>query len=87
MRPSNLEGSAPLVVAGPTTTPDSAPFTKISAIGPGHIRRPTAAAFAGRKIRVVEVKLNRHAVQTINRGDIQIVEPDLDLDNAVRVGA
>ena len=46
-------------------------------IGLGYIGLPTAAAFASRQKRVVGVDVNQHAVETINRGEIHIVEPDL----------
>lgn len=52
---------------------------KISVIGLGYIGLPTAAMFASRKIEVVGVDVNQHAVDTINRGEVHIVEPDLDL--------
>lgn len=58
---------------------DSVPFATISVIGLGYIGLPTAAAFAGRKIRVIGVEINGRAVETINRGGIHIVEPDLDI--------
>ncbi|MBX3705064.1 MAG: UDP-N-acetyl-D-mannosamine dehydrogenase [Pseudomonadales bacterium] len=54
-------------------------FKKISVIGLGYIGLPTAAMFASRKIRVVGVDVNERAVETINRGEIHIVEPDLDI--------
>ena len=54
-------------------------FETISVIGLGYIGLPTAAVFASRKIKVVGVDINPIAVQTIQRGDIHIVEPDLDL--------
>lgn len=53
-------------------------FSKISVIGLGYIGLPTAAMFASRKLNVVGVDVNQNAVDTINRGDIHIVEPDLD---------
>jgi UDP-N-acetyl-D-mannosaminuronic acid dehydrogenase len=53
-------------------------FQTISVIGLGYIGLPTAAAFASRQRKVVGVDINRHAVETINRGAIHIVEPDLD---------
>lgn len=53
-------------------------FNTISVIGLGYIGSPTAAAFASRKKKVVGVDVNQHAVDTINRGEIHIVEPDLD---------
>ena len=54
-------------------------FNTISVIGLGYIGLPTAAMFASRKIKVIGVDVNQHAVDTINRGQIHIVEPDLDM--------
>ncbi len=53
-------------------------FKKICVIGLGYIGLPTAAVFASRGVSVVGVDVNQHAVDTINRGEIHIVEPDLD---------
>ncbi|MBS9441595.1 UDP-N-acetyl-D-mannosamine dehydrogenase [Photorhabdus heterorhabditis] len=53
-------------------------FETISVIGLGYIGLPTAAAFASRNKKVIGVDVNQHAVETINRGAIHIVEPDLD---------
>ncbi|MFU7527151.1 UDP-N-acetyl-D-mannosamine dehydrogenase [Qipengyuania sp. ASV99] len=55
------------------------PITKVSVIGLGYIGLPTAAMFASRKIEVVGVDVNAHTVDTINRGEIHIIEPDLDM--------
>ena len=55
------------------------PFKRISVIGLGYIGLPTAAMFASRKVEVVGVDVNQKAVDTINRGEVHIVEPDLDL--------
>jgi UDP-N-acetyl-D-mannosaminuronic acid dehydrogenase len=55
------------------------PFQTISVIGLGYIGLPTAAVFASRKKQVIGVDVNRKAVDTINRGEIHIVEPDLDM--------
>ena len=55
------------------------PFKRVSVIGLGYIGLPTAAMFASCKVEVVGVDVNRHAVDTINRGDVHIVEPDLDM--------
>ncbi len=57
----------------------SAGIEKISVVGLGYIGLPTAAMFASRKIEVIGVDVNPHAVDTINRGDVHIVEPDLDI--------
>jgi len=54
-------------------------FETISVIGLGYIGLPTAAMFASRKIKVIGVDINEHAVDTINRGEIHIVEPELDM--------
>ncbi|WP_147200277.1 UDP-N-acetyl-D-mannosamine dehydrogenase [Pantoea sp. CCBC3-3-1] len=54
-------------------------FNTISVIGLGYIGLPTAAAFASRQKSVIGVDINPQAVDTINRGEIHIVEPDLDL--------
>ncbi len=51
----------------------------VSVIGLGYIGLPTAAMFASRKLHVIGVDVNAHAVETINRGEIHIVEPDLDI--------
>ncbi len=55
------------------------PFTTISVIGLGYIGLPTAAVFASRKKQVIGVDVNQSAVDIINRGQIHIVEPDLDM--------
>lgn len=55
------------------------PFKRISVIGLGYIGLPTAAMFASRKVEVIGVDVNPRAVDTINRGGIHIVEPDLDM--------
>lgn len=54
-------------------------FETISVIGLGYIGLPTAAIFASRKLKVIGVDVNQHAVDTINKGQIHIVEPDLDM--------
>ncbi|CAH6809789.1 UDP-N-acetyl-D-mannosamine dehydrogenase [Vibrio chagasii] len=54
-------------------------FETISVVGLGYIGLPTAAMFASRKKKVIGVDVNQYAVDTINRGNIHIVEPDLDM--------
>jgi len=63
-------------------------FETVSVIGLGYIGLPTAAAFASRKVKVIGVDVNQKAVDIINRGEIHIVEPDLDkvVQDAVRQG-
>jgi len=54
-------------------------FDTVCVVGLGYIGLPTAAAFAGRRKKVIGVDINQHAVDTINRGEIHIVEPELDI--------
>lgn len=54
-------------------------FETISIIGLGYIGLPTAAVFASRRKQVIGVDVNQQAVDTINRGQIHIVEPELDI--------
>lgn len=62
-------------------------FETILVVGLGYIGLPTAAMFASRKIKVIGFDIDQHAVDTINRGEIHIKEPDLDiLVNAAVVG-
>ena len=51
----------------------------VSVIGLGYIGLPTAAVIASRDIQVIGVDVNQQAVDTINAGNIHIVEPDLDI--------
>ncbi|MFT6341592.1 MAG: UDP-N-acetyl-D-mannosaminuronic acid dehydrogenase [Alcanivorax sp.] len=54
-------------------------YETVCVVGLGYIGLPTAAAFAGRRKKVIGVDVNQHAVDTINRGEIHIVEPELDI--------
>jgi UDP-N-acetyl-D-mannosaminuronic acid dehydrogenase len=54
-------------------------YRKVAVIGLGYIGLPTAAVLASRKIEVIGVDVQPHVVETINRGEIHIVEPDLDM--------
>jgi UDP-N-acetyl-D-mannosaminuronic acid dehydrogenase len=55
------------------------PFKKVCVIGLGYIGLPTAAIIASRGMEVVGIEVNQSAVDTINAGNIHIVEPDLDI--------
>jgi UDP-N-acetyl-D-mannosaminuronic acid dehydrogenase len=46
-------------------------------MGLGYIGLPTAALMASKKIEVKGVDVNSHVVNTINKGEIHIIEPDL----------
>ena len=47
-------------------------------MGLGYIGLPTAALIASRGLKVTGVDIRQQVVDTINKGQIHIVEPDLD---------
>lgn len=51
----------------------------VCVIGLGYIGLPTAAMFAARGVRVFGVDTNERVVHTIAKGEIHIVEPELDM--------
>jgi len=61
---------------------------KICIMGMGYIGLPTAALLANKGYQVHGVDVNQHAIDTINRGEIHIVEPELDtfVRSAVKSG-
>jgi len=61
---------------------------KVVMMGLGYIGLPTAALIASRKISVTGVDITPEVIDTINKGEIHIVEPDLDglVKNAVGNG-
>lgn len=61
---------------------------KVTTIGLGYIGLPTSALIAQNKVKVHGVDISQHVVDTINRGEIHIVEPDLDkaVEEAVTAG-
>ena len=54
-------------------------FETIAVVGLGYIGLPTAAVFASRKKQVIGIDVSQKTVDIINRGEIHIVEPDLDM--------
>ena len=50
----------------------------VSVIGLGYIGLPTAALLASKGYMVNGTDINKSAVETINQGEVHIVEPDLD---------
>lgn len=50
----------------------------VSVVGMGYIGLPTCAVFASRGLDVIGVDVNAAVVEKVNRGEIHIVEPDLD---------
>lgn len=61
----------------------------VSVIGMGYIGLPTCAVFASRGLSVVGIDVNPAVVDKVNRGEIHIVEPDLDvlIQRVVETGA
>ncbi len=51
----------------------------VCVIGLGYIGLPTASIFATKGLKVVGVDVSAHVVDTINKGQIHIHEPDLDI--------
>lgn len=51
---------------------------KVTVVGMGYIGLPTAALIAKHGVLVNGVDINNQVVEIINRGEIHIVEPDLD---------
>lgn len=54
-------------------------FQKVCVIGLGYIGLPTASLLATKGFSVTGVDISQTVVDTINRGGIHIVEPDLDI--------
>lgn len=54
-------------------------FKRISVVGLGYIGLPTAAVLASRGIQVIGVDVNQRVVDALNKGEVTIVEPDLDM--------
>ncbi|HEV7275820.1 MAG TPA: UDP-N-acetyl-D-mannosamine dehydrogenase [Devosiaceae bacterium] len=50
----------------------------VSVIGMGYIGLPTCAVLASRGLNVIGIDVNAAVVEKVNRGEIHIVEPDLD---------
>jgi UDP-N-acetyl-D-mannosaminuronic acid dehydrogenase len=63
-------------------------YSKVTMIGLGYIGLPTAALLAKNNIKVHGVDINQQVVDTINKGDIHIIEPELHdyVADAVRRG-
>jgi len=53
-------------------------FQSVCVVGLGYIGLPTASVIAANGVRVFGVDVQPRVVATINRGEIHIVEPDLD---------
>lgn len=55
------------------------PYKTVSVVGLGYIGLPTAAVLASRGIQVIGVDVSEKVVNTLNSGNVHIVEPDLDV--------
>ena len=53
-------------------------INNISVLGLGYIGLPTAAIFASKEKHVIGIDINKNTVDTINKGNIHIIEPNLD---------
>lgn len=54
-------------------------FKTVCVVGMGYIGLPTAATLATRGLNVIGLEVSQEVVDTINRGMIHIVEPELDV--------
>ncbi|MFN4288237.1 MAG: UDP-N-acetyl-D-mannosamine dehydrogenase [Brevundimonas sp.] len=57
---------------------DERGFDRVCMVGLGYIGLPTAAVMASHGVKVLGVDVDPHVVETVNRGEIHIVEPLLD---------
>jgi UDP-N-acetyl-D-mannosaminuronic acid dehydrogenase len=71
----------------PSAHPSERMLNTISIVGLGYIGLPTATLFASRKLEVIGLDVSPHVVETINQGNIHIVEPELDILVQAVVGA
>ena len=62
-------------------------FKKVCVLGLGYIGLPTAALMASRGIRVVGVDIRQAVVDSVNRGEVHLVEPLLDAVVQAAVGS
>jgi UDP-N-acetyl-D-mannosaminuronic acid dehydrogenase len=60
-------------------TTDNKLFNKVCVMGLGYIGLPTASILATKGYDVLGVDISQDVVNTINKGEIHIVEPDLDI--------
>ncbi len=54
-------------------------FNRVCMVGLGYIGLPTAAILASRGMHVIGLEVNPEVVEILNRGEIHIVEPELDV--------
>lgn len=52
-------------------------YNQICFMGLGYIGLPTAAITAGKGLKILGVDINKNVVETINKGEIHIIEPGL----------
>ena len=74
-------GAAAKLSATPSAalpSPAGVEFKTISVVGLGYIGLPTAAVLASNGLEVIGYDVQPQVVETINRGQIHIIEPELD---------
>lgn len=54
------------------------PFDSVTIVGLGYIGLPTAALLCKHNIVVHGVDINKNVVDTVNKGEVHFIEPDLD---------
>jgi UDP-N-acetyl-D-mannosaminuronic acid dehydrogenase len=52
---------------------------RVCVVGLGYIGLPTAAVIAARGVKVFGLDVNKEVIDTINRGSVHIVEPELEM--------
>tara|TARA_Y100001935_G_C17306120_1_gene512418 strand:- start:2687 stop:3886 length:1200 start_codon:yes stop_codon:yes gene_type:complete len=62
-------------------------MVEVVTVGLGYIGLPTSALIASHGIKVLGIDIDQNIVDTINRGEIHIVEPDLDVEVKKAVNA
>jgi UDP-N-acetyl-D-mannosaminuronic acid dehydrogenase len=76
--PENALPAFSNAISPPQLPPETMKYD-ICVVGLGYIGLPTASIFAARGKKVYGLEINPKVVATINRGEIHIVEPDLDV--------
>ena len=63
-------------------------YSKICVLGMGYIGLPTASTFASKKIHVTGVDVNPHVINTLQMGELHIIEPGLRplVEEAIKTG-
>lgn len=79
MNPNEVQTETGVELPSERLTSPSAADATVCVLGLGYIGLPTASLLGTRGRRVHGVDISPRVVETINRGEIHIVEPDLDV--------